>query len=241
MLKMALYRAALFGCSLLMAGCASIERAPLSSAPAATVPEASVSVEARAVASATAAEPSRPLMVVPGAVASAPAGQAAPPAQVASEGANLAKPVVSETSAPAKRVAPAPTAAAPVKARPPTPVSASASESAAAPTPPFVKAAVAPPLDLKSLETRLKETKAIGVFTKLALKNQIDDLLARFRAFYQGQIKISLSELRRSFDMLVLKTLALLQDADAPLAAALASSRESIWGFLSDRTKFATL
>jgi len=28
-----------------------------------------------------------------------------------------------------------------------------------------------PPLDLKSLETRLKETHAIGVFTKLAFKN----------------------------------------------------------------------
>jgi hypothetical protein len=85
-----------------------------------------------------------------------------------------------------------------------------------------VKPAPTPPLDLKSLETRLKETKAIGVFTKLALKNQIDDLLERFRAHYQGRIKTSLAELRRSFDMLVMKTLALLQDADWPLAGALA-------------------
>ena len=109
------------------------------------------------------------------------------------------------------------------------------------PAPPVVKPAVPPPLDLKSLEIRLKETKAIGVFTKLALKNQIDDLLERFRAFYQGRIRTSLVELRRSFDMLVMKTLALLQDADPPLAGALASSRESIWGILSDRAKFATI
>lgn len=106
------------------------------------------------------------------------------------------------------------------------------------PAPPLVKPEGPPPLDLGSLETRLKETKAIGVFSKLALKNQIDDLLERFRAFYQGRIKTSLAELRRAFDMLVMKTLALLQDADPPLAGALASSRESIWGILSDPKKF---
>jgi len=96
-------------------------------------------------------------------------------------------------------------------------------------------------MDLKSLETRLKETQAIGVFTKLSLKNQIDDLLERLRAFYQGRIKTSLAELRRSFDLLVMKTLALLQDADPPLASALASSRESIWAVLSDPAKLATV
>jgi len=38
-----------------------------------------------------------------------------------------------------------------------------------------------------------------------------------------------------------MKTLALLQDADPPLAGALASSRESIWGILSDPAKFSTV
>jgi hypothetical protein len=98
-----------------------------------------------------------------------------------------------------------------------------------------------PPLDLKSLETRLKETSAIGVFTKVTLKNQVDDLLDAFRAYYKGQAKSTLAELRRAYDQLVLKVLALLQDADPPLAAAIASSREAIWGILSDRTKFANV
>lgn len=98
-------------------------------------------------------------------------------------------------------------------------------------------AVASPPLDLKSLETQLRETKAISTFTKLTLKNQIDDLLERFQAFYRGQLKTSLAELRRSFDLLVMKVLALLQDADPPLAGALASSRESIWGVLSDPAK----
>lgn len=97
-----------------------------------------------------------------------------------------------------------------------------------------------PPLDLKSLETRLKETKAIGVLTKLSLKNQVDDLLAQFREFYRGKLNITLAELRRPFDLLLLKLLSLLQDADPTLAAAIVASREAIWGILSDRARFAS-
>jgi hypothetical protein len=35
----------------------------------------------------------------------------------------------------------------------------------------------APALDLNALKEQLKETKAIGVFSKIALKNQVDDLM----------------------------------------------------------------
>jgi hypothetical protein len=98
-----------------------------------------------------------------------------------------------------------------------------------------------PRLDLKSLQTRLKETKAIGVFTKLALKNQVDDLLDQFRAFYQGRLKTTLAELRRPYDLLLLKVLALLQDTDPPLAGAIVASREAIWSILADPAKFATI
>jgi hypothetical protein len=97
----------------------------------------------------------------------------------------------------------------------------------------------AAPLDLASLETRLKETKAIGIMTKIALKNQVDDLLNQFRAFYAGKIKTTMAELRRPYDLLVLKVLSLLQDADPSLAAAIVASREAIWGILSDPVKFA--
>lgn len=99
----------------------------------------------------------------------------------------------------------------------------------------------APPLDLTALETRLKETKAIGVFTKITLKNQVDDLLNQFRAYYQGRSKISLAELRQPYDRLLLKVLSLLQDGDPELARAVVASREAIWGILSDPAKFATL
>jgi hypothetical protein len=72
-------------------------------------------------------------------------------------------------------------------AKPPaTPLAAAPAAKSETPAAALAKPQAAAPLDLKSLETRLKETEAIGVFTKLALKNQIDDLLDRFRAFYQG-------------------------------------------------------
>jgi hypothetical protein len=111
-----------------------------------------------------------------------------------------------------------------------------AKKESTAPTP------VKPPaLDLASLEKRLKETSAIGVFTKLTLKNQVDDLLNRFRAYYEGRAKITLAELRQPYDLLILKVLALLQDGDAPLARAIADSREAIWGILADPARFKSL
>ena len=138
-------------------------------------------------------------------------------------------------SAPAAPAGKAP-AAATVASKAPTAAVASKAPAASPGKPPS-----APPLDLKGLETRLKETSAIGVYTKLTLKNQVDDLLDAFRAYYKGGAKSTLAELRRAFDLLVLKVIALLQDADPPLASAIAGSREAIWGILSDPVKFATV
>jgi hypothetical protein len=108
-------------------------------------------------------------------------------------------------------------------------------------TPSSVKKEAPPPLDLTTLETRLKETKAIGVFTKITLKNQVDDLLDQFRAYYQGRAKTTLAELRQPYDRLLLKVLSLLQDGDPELAREIVTSREAIWGILADPAKFATL
>jgi hypothetical protein len=98
-----------------------------------------------------------------------------------------------------------------------------------------------PALDLKALETRLRETNAIGLMTKLTLKGQVEDLLERFRAYHEGRARIQLAELRQPYDSLILKVLALLQDRDPSLASAIASSREAIWSILTDREKFSKL
>src|SRR5882672_4114886 len=103
------------------------------------------------------------------------------------------------------------------------------------------KQAVVPALDLKSLETRLRETKAIGIFTKLSLKNKVDDLLEQFRGFHQGRDQATLAKLRQSYDLLMMKVLSLLQDSDPSLARDIVTSREAIWSLLADPAKFATL
>jgi hypothetical protein len=97
------------------------------------------------------------------------------------------------------------------------------------------------PFDVTTLEKRLRETQAIGVLAKIALRNQIDDLLSQFHAFHLGKLKTTLAELRRPYDLLVLKVLALLQENDPSLAAAIVASREAIWRILSDPAKFATI
>ena len=98
-----------------------------------------------------------------------------------------------------------------------------------------------PTLNLADLEQRLRETRAIGVFSKLSLKNQVDDLLNAFRALYKGPNKHPTVELRQRYDQLLLKVLTLLQDGDPPLAAAISSSREAIWSILADPDKFAKI
>jgi hypothetical protein len=96
-------------------------------------------------------------------------------------------------------------------------------------------------LDVAALEKRLKDTGAIGVFTKLTLKNQVDELLGKFRAYYKGELKTNLAQLRQPYDLLIIKVLSLLQDGDPALARAVADSREAIWGILSDPEKFRNL
>ena len=100
-------------------------------------------------------------------------------------------------------------------------------------------AAPAPPtLDVASVKARLRDTDAIGVFTKLALKNQVDDLLKQFRTQYQSAPNPDVTALRQPYNMLVLKVLALVQDSDPSLARTISNSREAIWGILADRDKF---
>jgi hypothetical protein len=142
-------------------------------------------------------------------------------------------------TAPSQREATAPEVKAPKAPAAPAPSEPPRAKKSPEPSP--SKQAATPALDMKALEKRLRETKAIGVFTKLSLKNQVDDLLSEFRAFHQGKGGGKLAELRQSYDLLMMKVLSLLQDSDASLARDIVTSREAIWSLLADPAKFATL
>ena len=215
---------------LLMAGCAAVQRTPPSQAPHDSAPAAQTAV----VQSAKLRPVPPPAEPQASAAPVVPVVPVVPVSPIAPANSSSPAPIVAQLAVPAAKPA--------LKSSPaPAPTAPPAKAATTTATAPVAEAAALPALDLKSLEARLKETKAIGVFTKLTVKNQVDELLDRFRAFYSGRLKTSLAELRRSYDLLVLKVLALLQDADPPLATAIAASRESIWGILSNPVKFSTV
>jgi len=141
------------------------------------------------------------------------------------------------SAAPAPRGAePAPHAAllAPPVAEPAPP--------APAPEPEIHEAAppAAPQLSLEELGDRIKATPAIGVFTKLALKNDIDDLVDALRT-YPARKRGDVDALHERYEALVLKLMTLLEDAEPELALALGRSRDRIWSKLVDPVEFAKL
>lgn len=178
----------------------------------------------------------------------APAAAPAPTASTPTPSATTPAP---KPSTPATAAAPLPpaTTPAPKPANKPAPVARTPAPApapnarATKPAAPPVAAAASPvtTLDLAALKEQLRATKAIGVFTKISLKNQVDDLMDQFRDYYLGKAKVTMPELRRSYDLLMMKVLSLLQDADQNLASKVVSSREAIWALLSDPKKFATL
>jgi hypothetical protein len=154
-----------------------------------------------------------------------------------------AKPAAPVAVAPAPAVEAGPTKSA-APATPPEKVAVAPKEApkpAVAAPPPAPAKPAAQTLDIKSLEKRLKDTSAIGVFTKLALKNQVDDLLEKVKAMHQGKVPPTAAQIRQSYDLLLMKVLTLLQDGDPPLAREVSVSREPLWGILSDPVKFASI
>ncbi len=204
-----------------------------------------VTLSAIAILSSCAAPQSRPPPATPGSEASATAGvRPTSPTTTPSpvEPDQGTSPTAAPPAPPKENAPTAPSK--PPAGSPPKATASRPGESSTPPKPPVVAAkpaepAASPTLDLPALEERLRETHAIGVFTKLSLKNQVDDLLDQFRAFHDGQIKVPLAELRQRYEQLLLQVITLLQDSDAQLAKAIASSREAIWHVLADPKTFA--
>jgi len=81
----------------------------------------------------------------------------------------------------------------------------------------------------KELKERLKNTDAIGFFTKLAIRNDIVDLMDEIKQYRKkSMLKAKMKEIRASFDGLLLKIIALLEE-DPNLSRDLYVGRESIW------------
>ena len=182
---------------------------------------------------------------VPSATAPTEPAESPPPAKAVASAPTAKPPASSTTAKPAPSPAKPAASTATAKPAPPAATKPAASAPTATAKPPVAAKPAAPAssptLDLAELKDQLKSTKAIGLMTKLTLKNQVDDLLDGFRDHYAGKGKTSISQLRQSYDMLMMKVLSLLQDKDQKLASDIVASREVIWALLADPKKFAAL
>ncbi|MDP8984476.1 MAG: hypothetical protein M3N97_05440 [Pseudomonadota bacterium] len=196
----------------------------------------------RTAAASPASRPNEPAATAPVNPPTKTAAQAPPPAHTRAD-APTADAGTSNGHAPERRKIPAPPARSAAQRATAADIRAAQPASSTAGAKPATADKPGPPaLDLSALEQRLKDTRAIGVFTKLSLKNQVDDLLARFRAFHQSSTKSPPpADLRHQYDSLMVKVLALLQNGDPQLASAISSSREAIWGILADPEKFSKI
>jgi len=85
--------------------------------------------------------------------------------------------------------------------------------------------------DMDALIEQIKQSHAIGMFTKLALRSDALDMIDLIKAYRQKANSMSLDEVRARFDGLFLKVLALLDD-DPVLSRKISMSREGIWNSL---------
>lgn len=180
-----------------------------------------------------------PVREPPASAAATPVAPAVTEA-AAANAATASTPGTGAAAAPASAAKPAPPANV-VKPKPPAPPKAAAPAAGVAAKPAAEQRPATPTLDLTSLGQRLRDTRAIGLFTKLSIKNQVDDLLDEFRAHYRGQTGTPLTTLRQRYDLLLMKVLTLLQDGDPPLASTINLSREAIWGILNDPAKLTAI
>ena len=93
-------------------------------------------------------------------------------------------------------------------------------------------------IDLDTLEAKLRQTDAIGLTTKFSLKQDLDGLIADFRAFHDGKAGKDLGELKGRFAGLLDETLIHLKSGDPVLYRILSASRPGLWEVISDGPKF---
>jgi hypothetical protein len=184
---------------------------PPTPAPAAVPPTAAATVQSQLIT------PENP---------KAPAAPGKPTPATAAAKPSAAKPAEEKTAAASAPIAPSPVAA---------------GVPASVPTPPPAPSTPKPQLDFKAMEQRLRNTSAIGVFTKLSIKNQVDDLLKAFRGYHAGRTPPTLDDLHQRYDGLLLKVVSLVQNDDPNLASSISASRSAIWERLSNRESFLAI
>ena len=97
------------------------------------------------------------------------------------------------------------------------------------------------PMDFDELGRRLADTNAVGLFTKLSLKKNVNRLEADLRAYHDGEGSVDLKRLRQRYNVMVQEIVLMVQRKDPALARDVSAARGPLWGQLSDKQKFVNL
>ncbi len=95
--------------------------------------------------------------------------------------------------------------------------------------------------DARHLEEGLRNTRAVGVFTKLSLAGEAKRIHAALLDYHAGTGGATLEQLRERYDLLINEIMLLIQDKDTDLSAELAAAREPLWAALSDAESIKAL
>lgn len=93
-------------------------------------------------------------------------------------------------------------------------------------------------LDLNDLTQRITDTKAVGLFSKLSLKKDVDKLEKDLRDYHAGGGSQTLDALKERYDLMVHNLLVMVQDKDSRLADDIVAARDPLWERLADVDEF---
>jgi len=91
---------------------------------------------------------------------------------------------------------------------------------------------------IDELLERFTHTEAIGVFTKLSIKNNVTRLNQSFGLYHQGKRPPNIEELKERYDLMVQEMIVLVQNKDPELAKDLYAARLLLWSYLADPEKY---
>jgi hypothetical protein len=94
---------------------------------------------------------------------------------------------------------------------------------------------------LEEMYRKINQSKTIGVFTKLSIKNNATRLNKSFEAHHKGKRPPNIKELRERYDLMVQEMMVLVQNKDPELAREIYKTRLLLWSYLSDPEKYKSI
>ncbi len=91
--------------------------------------------------------------------------------------------------------------------------------------------------DLGALETKIRDTDAIGLFSKISLRYEIWSLIDEMARLHEGKSTVRLDKQKQNFERLIDSAVVMLRQGDISLAEEVEGSRDAFWQILKSPEK----